>query len=166
MPQKNTDATQQTKSPSLANKPKYHITAVEPSSPKKPKTTWTMHLHHHGTTTAAPNIHEEATPGAEMVTESQKATQVDATPGMAEGGKPPTKEGRITTAGAKKILTLGTKSHRETTTNNNNRKSAMMKRRTRHSTQKGGVIPTTQGLWDNHTTFPLGDSSNQPHNNQ
>ncbi len=72
-----------------------------------------------------------------MVTESQKVTQVDATPGMTEGGKPPTKEGRITTAGAKKILTLGTKCHRETTRNNNNRKLTMMKRRTRRLTQKG-----------------------------
>jgi hypothetical protein len=122
-----------------------------------------MHLHHHGTTTAAPNIHEEATPGAEMVTESQKATQVDTTPGMAEGGKPPTKEGRITTAGVKKISTLGTKCHRETTMNNDNRKLAMMKRRMRRSTQKGGVITTTQGLRDNHTTFPLGDSNDQSH---
>ncbi len=67
-----------------------------------------------------------------MVTESQKATQIDATPGMAEGGKPPTKEGRITTAGAKKILALGTKCHRETMMNNDNRKLIMMKRRTRH----------------------------------
>jgi hypothetical protein len=154
---------QQTKLPSPANKTKYHITAVEPSSPKKPKTTLTTHLHHHGTTTAIPNIHEKATPGAEMVTESQKATQVDATPGMAEGGKPPTKERRITTAGAKKILTLGTKCHREMTTNNDNRKSTMMKRRTRRSTQKGGVITTTQGLRDNHTAFLLGDSNDQSH---
>ncbi len=99
-----------------------------------------------------------------MVTESQKATQVDVIPGMAEGGKPPMKEGRTTTAGAKKILTLGTKCHRETrTNNNNNRKPTMMKKRTRRSTQKGGIITTTQGLRDNHTTFPPGDSNDQSH---
>jgi hypothetical protein len=28
---------------------------------------------------------------------------------------------------------------------------------------EGGVITTTQGLWDNHTTFPLRDSNNQSH---
>ena len=162
-PRNNANTTQQTKLPSPAGKTKYHITAVEPSSPKKPETTWRTHLHHHGMTTTAPNIHKEATPGAEMVTKSQKATQVDPTPGMAEGGETPMKEGRITTAGAKKISTLGTKCHRETRTNTDNKKSTMMKRRTRGSTQKGGVITTTQGLWDNRTTFPLGDSNDQSH---
>jgi hypothetical protein len=46
-------------------------------------------------TTAAPNIHKDATPGVEMVTESQKATQVDATPGMAEGGNPLQRRGGL-----------------------------------------------------------------------
>ncbi len=94
---------------------------------------------------------------------ANNSSRRDVTPGMAESGKPPTKEGRITTAGVKKILTLGMKCHRVMTKNNDNRKSTMMKRRTRRSTQKGGIITTTQGLRDNHTTFPLGDSNNQSH---
>jgi hypothetical protein len=37
VPRNNTDVTQQTKLPSPADKTKYHITAIEPSSPKNLK---------------------------------------------------------------------------------------------------------------------------------
>jgi hypothetical protein len=62
-------------------------------------------------TTATPKIHDGARPGVGMVAETpQKAHQAGVTPGMAEGGKPPTKEGtKITKMGMRKTFTLGTK---------------------------------------------------------
>jgi hypothetical protein len=77
------------------------------------------------------------------------------------GGKTPYKGGEDYNCGTKEDFGPGDKMPQGDNDKQRQQKLTMMKRRTRRSTQKGGLITTTQGLRDNHTTFPLGDSNNQ-----
>jgi hypothetical protein len=84
-----------------------------------------------------------------MVAETpQKAHQAGATLGMAEGGKPPTKEGtKITMIGMRKTFTLGTKGPTMNTPRptNENKTVIMVQRRTMLLIQKRGITTITQG---------------------
>ena len=84
-----------------------------------------------------------------MVAETpQKAHQAGRTPGMAEGGKPPTKEGtKITMMGTRKTFTLGAKSPKMNTPRptNKNETVIMVQRRMTLLIQKNGVTTITQG---------------------
>jgi hypothetical protein len=78
----------------------------------------------------------------------QKAHQAGTTPGMAEGGKPPTKMGaKITTMGTRKTFTLGTKGPTMNTPRptNENKTVIMVQRRTMLSIQKRGATTITEG---------------------
>ncbi len=105
-----------------------------------------------------------------MVAETpQKAHQAGTTPGIAEGGNPPTKKGtKITTMGMRKTFTLGTKGPMMNTPRPTykNKTVIMVQRRMMHLIQKKGITTVTQGRWDEHTTSPLGSNNKESHPTQ